>query len=113
MDVPHLAAVDQHGAVVEHSLGVLLDHAEDHRELAGGRGQAADRGGVDRQRHPPGEVQQPVAGERQLGKDQQLDALAAGALDELQMALQVGLDLPQTAVHLRQSQLEKSAHLSC
>jgi len=48
-------------------------------------------------------VEEAVAGERELGEEEQLDALGAGLGDPLQMALEVLVDLAEAGVDLRQA----------
>ena len=95
------AAMEQQGAVVEHALLILFDQAHDHRHLRRGARQARDRRravGVDRD--PRREVEQAVAGERELGEEQELDAALPGVGDPALVTLEVALEIAQTAVDL-------------
>ena len=55
------------------------------------------------QGHPWGQVQKAVAGEGELGKEKEVDALAAGPRDPFEVVLYIRLHLSQTGVDLSQS----------
>ena len=71
MDVNDLAGPEHCGAVVQDSLTILFYQADDHRHLSAGIRQLANcLGLVDSTGDTAGEMQEAIAGDRELGKEE-------------------------------------------
>ena len=103
-DVEALARVDVHEA----------DDDVDF-EIAAGFQQLGENavGGVRAQRYFRYQVLHLVAGQRQLGKDQQVDALLARLLHISEVDVQVMLQVAEFRVHLRQADIDAHGRCSC
>ncbi len=74
--------------------------------LASRSGLKIGSSGVGAVGHGRHQVLQHVAGQRELGEDQQVGAGAAGLVDKFQVLVQVGLHIAQAGIDLRHPQRE-------
>src|SRR5690606_27806147 len=111
VDVQYLAPREVGGADVELLAPVHLYEPYDDVHIAAGVEQPGeDRlfiGG--RQGHVESDVAQPVAGQRQLWKDEQLDALRGSILNGGEVQLEISLYIAKTRVNLCQA--DSQVHL--
>ena len=89
MDVDQSATLGIKGRIVEAVPRRLLDKAGHHGRRAGRREQFLDLGRVAFDRHVGNHVAQEIAGQRQLGKDDQVGVGLPRCLDPIQVQLEV------------------------
>ena len=109
--VPELAAVEEHGGVVEAKLRGLLHRAGHEGDgLATELAQAAQRRGTRRERHRRDHVLQEVAGQTQLREQQQIDPATLGLAELALVFGEVGLDVAEPAIDLGDADGEGRGH---
>ena len=105
------AGVEKHETVEEHALVALFDEAYGDLHVAYRVSQLSDgRRIVEPHSHSAGEVEQAVAGERELGKHQQIDTLPPRPLDPLQVLGEIGVDIAQSRVDLGEADCQLRRH---
>ena len=94
---------ERHGAVAEAAVRMLLDEADDRGQVLAGGGEAGDLRRFGRtQRHLRGEMMEPVAGEGELGEEEEIDPGLAGAGDPGEVPLEVRGEIAEPGVELRE-----------
>ncbi len=100
MDEGHLAVLENGTRIEELSREALLDEAGDHDDAIGGSGELFDDRMARRDGDLPRTGSGAVAGEGELGENQDVDAPLLRLRDACQVALQVRLEVAGRDVHL-------------
>ena len=95
MDVLDAPVLEQDRGDEQAMVGRLLDERHDRREVLGGRGQVGQPRVVQAHRDLRGEVLELVAGQPQLREHDEVGAIGAGGRQELVVAGQVLVELPE------------------
>ena len=117
MDVEDAPFGKERGGIVEEAALVLLllDEADDHRHPPSGVQELPEERVPGRvHRHVGDEVLQGIAGEAELGKDDELGAFGAGPGQGLQMPAEVRPDVAEPRGHLNEVRfhIPKVAHFA-
>jgi hypothetical protein len=108
MHVPQLTVLEQAGRDEQPVVGRLLDERDDRRQAVGGPRQIGEARIVQAHGDLGRQVLQLVAGQAELGEDDQVGSLRAGLLEQLVMALQVCFERPQSRGDLGERDPQRS-----
>ena len=109
VDVPDLAVLEQGGRDEQPVVGGLLDERDDGRDATGVGGEIGQARVVEAHRDLAGEVLELVAGQPELGEDDQVGALLARLGEQLLVARQVLVERPERAARSGRGRSGRSA----
>ena len=107
VDVPDLAVLEQGGGDEQPMVGRFLDERDDRREVLGRGRQLGQARVVEAQGDLGREVLELVAGQAELREDDEVGLVRAGLVEELVMAPQVAVQLPEAGRQLGEGHADR------
>ena len=110
MDVPDLAVLEQGGGDEQPVVAQFLDERDDRRQAAGLGGEGREPRVVEPHRDLAREVLEQVAGQPELGEDDEVRAPGTCLVEEGVVALQVRVELPESRRDLGEGDRQRGLH---